>query len=241
MKVKRYIPARIVLFPGLGADTRMFDRQKRYFGDDLECPEWLPPRADEPFDDYARRWADVLQPEPDDSRPLYLGGVSFGGMVAMQMTRHLKPKAVILIGSCRSTAAKPDRWQVARKVGDLIPQCLFGRRVLAVGGLYVSLLDRLDDPHRALMMAMSADSPPCRIRWSGRACADWDFNENATPDFPPVHQIHGRLDAIIPLHPGDPDTVIPDGRHIIIFSHPDTVNRYIMDVVRRYADDTSYS
>ncbi len=239
--MKRYIPARIVLFPGLGADPRMFDRQQRYFGDDLECPAWLQPEADEPFDDYARRWAGELLPAPGDTRPLFLGGVSFGGMVAMQMAQHLRAKAVILIGSCRSTAAKPPRWQVARKIGDLIPRWLFGRRVLAAGGLWVSLLDHLDGPHRSLMMAMGADSDPDRIRWSGHACADWVFDENMIPGFPPVHQVHGRLDAIIPLHPGDPDTVIPDGRHLIPFSHPDTVNRYIMDVIRRYAEEGHHS
>jgi pimeloyl-ACP methyl ester carboxylesterase len=234
--VKRYLPARLILFPGLGADPRMFRQQKRAFGDDLQCPDWLSPHADEPFDGYTRRWAKQLHPDPDDDRPLFLGGVSFGGMVAMQMARHLTTTAVILIGSCRSSAAKPPRWQTARRLGDMIPRRLFGRRALAAAALWVSVLDRLDGPHRSLMMKMAADSDPEHIRWSGHACADWDFDSGQDPGFPPVHQIHGRLDAIIPLYPGDPDTVIPDGRHLIHFSHRHTVNRYIMDVLRRYAD-----
>lgn len=234
--MKRYIPARIILFPGLGADPRMFRRQKRAFGDDLECPDWLTPHTDEPFDDYARRWAEPLRQNLHDGRPLFLGGVSFGGMVAMQIARHLNPTAVILIGSCRSRAAKPPSWQVARRVGDMIPRGLLGRRVLAAVALWIALLDRLDGPHRSLLMKMAADSDPNLIRWGGHVCADWDFQGQLDPGFPPVHQIHGRHDAIIPLHPDDPDTVIPDGRHLIHFSHPHTVNRYIMDVVRRYAD-----
>lgn len=233
--MKRYLPARIVLFPGLGADPRMFDQQRRRFGDDLECPDWLTPDPGEAFDDYARRWARQLQSQPDDTRPLFLGGVSFGGMVAMQMARHLPAKAVILIGSCRSTAAKPPRWQIARRIGNLIPQRLLGRRVLAAAALWVALLDRLDGPHRKLLMTMAADSDPQRIRWSADACADWLFDEHNEPGFPPVYQIHGRRDAIIPLHPGDPDTLIPDGRHILGFSHAHTVNRYILDVIRRHA------
>lgn len=234
--MKRYIPARIVLLPGLGADPRIFDRQQRYFGNDLECPDWLQPGINESSDDYARRWAEKLLPAPGDTRPLFLGGVSFGGMVAMQMAQHLRPEAIILLGSCRSTTAKPPRWQVARKVSDLIPRWLFGRSFLAAAGLWVSILDQMDGPHRSVMIAMSADSDPDLIRWGGHACADWAFDESTIPDFPPVHQIHGRLDAIIPLHPGDPDSVIPDGRHIIHFSHPETVNRYIMDVIRHYTD-----
>jgi len=233
--VKRYIPARIVLFPGLGADPRMFGRQKRVFGDDLECPGWLTPNTDETFDTYTNRWAKRLEPEPGDDRPLFLGGVSFGGMVAMGMARHLSPTAVILIGSCRSRHAKPPRWQTARRIGDMIPDRLLGRRVLAAAALWVSVLDRLDSEHRALLMSMAADSDPNLVRWSGHACAQWDLDSADMPGFPAVHQVHGRLDAIIPLHPGDPDVVIPDGRHLIHFSHPHTVNRFIMGVVRRHA------
>jgi pimeloyl-ACP methyl ester carboxylesterase len=237
--VKRYIPARIVLFPGLGADPRMFAAQQSAFGDDLECPDWLAPGPDETFDDYACRWAQQLEAKPGDDRPLFLGGVSFGGMVAMQIAQHLSPTAVILIGSCRSRNAKPPRWQVARRVGDLIPDWMLGRRTLAAAALWVSLLDQLDGPHRSLLMSMAGDSEPELIRWSGHACADWGFDPADVPGFPPIHQIHGRLDAIIPLHHGDPDHVIPDGRHIILFSHRQTVNRYIMGVVKRYADGVS--
>ncbi|MEZ6192433.1 MAG: alpha/beta hydrolase [Phycisphaerales bacterium] len=235
--MKRYIPARIVLFPGLGADPRMFDRQKRRFGDDLQCPAWLQPEAGESFEAYARRWAEELKPEPGDDRPLFLGGVSFGGMVALRIAEFLKPKAVILIGSCRSRQARPPRWRVARRIGNMIPDVLLGRRTMALGGLWVSLLDQLDSEHRSLLIRMGADSDPRLVRWSGHACADWDFDEHTRQGFPPVHQIHGRHDAIIPLHAGDPDTVIHDGRHILHFSHPHTVERFIMDVVRRYVDD----
>ena len=232
--MKRYLPARIILFPGLGADPRMFAKQKQRFGDDLLCPDWLDPETDEPFDGYVRRWASQLAPVPGDDRPLFLGGVSFGGMVAMQMARHMKPKAVILIGSCRSVRSKPARWQVARRISDLIPDRLLGRRVLGLGALWVSLLDRLDDEHRSLLIKMAAESDPKRMRHNGHACADWDFDYRSESQFPPVHQIHGRLDAIIPLVPGDPDTLIPNGRHLISFSHPHTVNAYILSVVKAH-------
>ncbi len=234
--MKRYIPARLILFPGLGADPRLFEKQKRLFGNDLECPAWLAPQRDEPFDSYAHRWAQRLEPQQSDRRPLLLGGVSFGGLVAMQMAKHLRPRAVILIGSCRSKHAKPRGWSVARRLGDMIPRRLFGSAAMALAARGVALFDGLDDTHRALLIKMAGQSDPDRVRWGGHACADWDFSAHHEPGFPPIHQIHGRHDPIIPLHDGDPDVVIPDGRHLINLSHPTTVNRFIMDVVRRYAD-----
>lgn len=233
--VKRYIPARIVLFPGMGADPRMFARLKARLGDDVESPDWLMPERDEPFDHYAKRFADKLQPEPGDDRPLFLGGVSFGGMVALQVACHLRPEAVILIGSCRSRHAKPPRWRVAKRVGGLIPLSMFGPRVFALAARWVATLDQLDEPHRRLLIDMARRCDPYHVRWTGYTCADWTFDPAEYDGFPPIHQVHGRHDAIIPLHPGDPDKVIEDGRHILPFSHEQTVHRYIMDVVRRYA------
>ncbi len=234
--MKRYIPARIVMFPGLGADARMFDQMRQRFGDDLETPDWLPTRSDESFDDYARRWAEAIKPQDGDDRPLFLGGVSFGGMVALRLAPYLKPRAVILLGSCRSGTARPGVWQVAKRVGDCIPQSLLATRWMkALGGLFICCLDDLDEPHRKLMLKMAVDSDPDLIRWSGDACAAWDFDPGSVPHFPPIHQIHGRHDAMIPLHPGDPDTIIADARHILVFSHPHTVNRYVMEVIKRYA------
>ncbi|GAB4109180.1 MAG: alpha/beta hydrolase [Phycisphaeraceae bacterium] len=232
--MRQFIPARVILFPGLGADARVFDRMHARLGGDLECPDWLTPQDGESFDAYAKRWAAILTPMPGDDRPVFLAGVSFGGMVALRMAPYLKPKAVILIGSCRSVHAKPRRWVVADRLGNLIPQRWLGRRILAGLALWVSLVDRLDTKQRALLMRMAAESDPMRVRWSARQCALWDFDPDGFPDFPPVHQIHGKLDAIIPLIDTRPDVLIPDGRHLIHLSHEQTVCRFLMDVIRRH-------
>src|SRR4051812_19762115 len=92
--------ARLILLPGLGADERMFAPQRATFPR-LEVPRWLTPQPRESLPDYARRMAAGIDP----SEPLFLGGSSFGGMVALEMARHVRPRAVFLIGSCRAATA----------------------------------------------------------------------------------------------------------------------------------------
>ena len=84
----------VVFLPGLGADGRLFTSQREVFPD-LLTPPWPPPAPDESLPGYAVRLAGTLPL----ARPLVLGGCSFGGMVACEMARILKPDALVLMGS----------------------------------------------------------------------------------------------------------------------------------------------
>src|SRR5213076_2537842 len=85
---------RLVLFPGLGADGRLFEPQREAFPH-LKVPQWLEPRLRESLSEYGRRMAEGVVEEP--GVPVYLGGASFGGAVALEVARHVRPRAVFLI------------------------------------------------------------------------------------------------------------------------------------------------
>src|SRR5260221_587394 len=112
---------RLLLLPGVGADRRLFDAQ-RSCAANLRVIEWIDPVApDEPLTNYARRLASTIEP----SLPFVLGGASFGGMVALEVARHIQPDAVILIGSCRSPSSLPAIYRFLRALSDLVPDSLF--------------------------------------------------------------------------------------------------------------------
>ncbi|MFZ1934503.1 MAG: thioesterase domain-containing protein, partial [Thermoguttaceae bacterium] len=78
----------LILLPGLGADHRLLEPQRAAFPQ-LIVPPWIPPRKHESLPQYAERMAQTVAPPHDV--PLVLGGVSFGGMLAYEMARWLKP------------------------------------------------------------------------------------------------------------------------------------------------------
>ncbi len=88
--------------PGLGADKRLFHLQRKAFPQSMAL-DWIAPLENESLARYARRWAKRLRLQPG----CILVGVSFGGMIAQEMARQVKPKAVILVGSCRSPTSIP--------------------------------------------------------------------------------------------------------------------------------------
>jgi hypothetical protein len=84
----------LILIPGVGADERIFRAQRARFLN-LRIPAWIKPHPGETLIGYARRFAKMIDP----GRSCFIGGASFGGIVALEMAAHINARAVFLIGS----------------------------------------------------------------------------------------------------------------------------------------------
>ena len=89
---------KIYAISGLGADARVFN----YLSLDIEIIplEWITPISDESIEHYAERLSDKINKE----EPFYLLGVSFGGIVATEISKITRPIATILISSAEVKA-----------------------------------------------------------------------------------------------------------------------------------------
>jgi hypothetical protein len=95
----------LILLSGMGADERLFRYQKAAFPN-LVVPSWIEPDTNESLSAYTERLARLVDP----GVPCFVGGVSFGGIVALEMVPHLQAMACFLIGSIRSPNQLP--WQI---------------------------------------------------------------------------------------------------------------------------------
>jgi pimeloyl-ACP methyl ester carboxylesterase len=213
----------LVLFPGLGADARLFGRQQDGFPD-LVVPPWLEPRSRESLEDYGQRMAQTI--EPHDR--LYIGGASFGGMVALEAAQHLPTRGVILLGSCVSPASIPPRHRLAARVCAVLP-CAMMRWCPMTGPLLTHMLGAgRGRAERDLLLDMFKASPAPFIRWGCRAMCAWRGRADATL---PVWHIHGAADRMIPVRYVRPTRVVPGAGHVLTMTHPDEVNAFIVDIV----------
>ncbi len=217
-------PPRLVLFPGLAADGRLFAAQRARFPD-LEAPTYLSPLPDERIESYAKRMAARI---PRDPRPLFLGGVSFGAIVALEAARHLPAAGVFLIGGGLSwrMITWPFRWMC--HAAPLVPLPLVPL-LLKFFPLGLDLIEKLTDEQKQLYVRMSRDTPPAMIRWGAHAMTRWEF---IGPPPAPIHVIHGHDDRIVRPEPRLSPQLVRGGRHLISLSHPDTVNRFFAEKMR---------
>lgn len=210
--------ARMVLFPGLGADARLY-RAQREAMPWIETPDWLEPRGGESLRAYAGRWADELRL---DERAV-LGGVSMGGMVALEMARHAGARAVVLIGSARHPRCTSGLLRMSERASRLAPEWLLDKgRVLAP--LFVGRGGQIPAADRDLLVRMAREAPIGFIRWAARAIIEW---EGCADPGVPVHHIHGDRDWAIPARGVRPDRVVRGGSHVLNMSHPGEVNEFI--------------
>lgn len=207
----------LILFSGLGADDRVFTPQKVAFPQ-LVVPRWRVPNPRESLSDYCRHVADDLAL----TGPVIVGGISFGGIVAREFTRHVDARACLLISTVRSPRELPTRVRMAGKLRSslhVVPFAPFQWIAARVGHS-----ERLPiSPLVKGAMRQLADADPRVVRWS----VDQIFRLEEVPLDIPVRHIHGDRDPIFPLHSVDPDEVVRGGGHLLTITHPCEVNEFL--------------
>lgn len=222
---------RLILFSGLGVDERLLEWQ-RLINADVEVPIWLNPLPGETMATYGRRMADEIRV---DARPLFVGGVSFGGMVAQEAARYLPAIGLVLIATCRSNKGLPLPYRWA---------CwLAGRMPLWAINLLKPVI-----PHVRVLMGfrrnglvrwfadMIADTDANFLRWCLSAIATWP-GAGAT-HLPFVH-IQGDADLVIPTAWNRPTHLIAHGGHVCNVTHAAGVNAIVGSFVAKVTADNA--
>lgn len=216
----------IYLLPGMGLDRQLFALQRTRFPQVI-VPEWLKPETRESVAQYSRRMALSL----NESGPCLLGGMSFGGLVALEMAQHLDARACVLISSLKSPQEMPLWARIAGPAAWLLPQNA-DRWVSCLGHWGLRILGPVSPPSvRAFLKHLSKTRSPM-LKWACEATIRWQGTA-ATPC--PIYQIHGDADPIFPRRWLTPDRLVRGGGHVLPLTHPFVVNEFIQDVVDRLA------
>lgn len=206
----------------MGADARLIAPQ-RMLDADVVAPEWIEPLERESLSAYAQRLAGLI----DQSTPFYLGGVSFGGMVAQEVARHVSPAGLILIASC----------QRGRDLGLLRRGVLFSSYLTPNWAVQISkhtlplmrpFFNPVNTEQTALLGQMLNATSPQFLRWSMQAILAWSGCEIRCPFL----HIHGSRDRIIPIAGVNPTHTINNAGHVVNMTHADEVNAVISEWLR---------
>lgn len=227
---------------GLGADHHIFDG--------LDVPgvnwthlSWLMPKGDESLDSYARRMsAGIMAPEPghalaaDDARtvgeqatvpgraPILLG-VSFGGMMAIEIAKLFPTAAVILVSSIRHRSQLPLPIKMTRHLGlgHWTPPA--NLRLLApVQDHFLGVETPADS---RLVREYRGNVDPHYLQWAIRHIAGWQ-NEWQPPA---LYHIHGSRDRVFPLNLVDPTHVVEGGGHLMIHNRAGQINKILISIL----------
>jgi pimeloyl-ACP methyl ester carboxylesterase len=209
---------RFIMFPGLAADARMYELQRRDFPF-LETPDWIAPERGETIESYCERLAEDLKVGQE---PTVVGGVSFGGMVAQVLAPRINAVATVLISTWCPGDPHPPGGAAMMRVANHLPipwlQWFFQRDVL------VERFEPIDEKTKQLLIDMMEDCNWEFVRWALGAMGRF----KTRPDQKNVQRIHGTVDKVLPQPHDDESCILVDGAgHAMSATHHEKVNRFI--------------
>ncbi|MFD1873598.1 alpha/beta hydrolase [Hymenobacter bucti] len=208
------------LIPGLGADERVFR------GLSLPGPavvlHWLAPQSPtEPLRQYAARLAEAV---PLD-QACWLVGVSFGGLLALEVGRLRSLARVVLISSLADANQLPPLLKMGRatQLYRLVPFGLLPRLPRLAQWFFGARNGR----EYRLLARILRDTDPVFARWATRQLLHWD-----STGVPRAVRLHGTHDRLLPPGRSPIDYALPGAGHFMIVSHAATLSRLLGELAR---------
>jgi pimeloyl-ACP methyl ester carboxylesterase len=213
----------IYLISGMGADERIFKNLRFPEGYTVHHLHWLPTIPGESFENYATRMAKGIEHD----HPTLLG-VSFGGMICLEIARQQPVEKVILISSIKHSSEKPGYFGLVKKLGLLallkLPDALIFRRRTLIVKNFMNI-ETAEDMQliNDYMQKTSYDY----LRWAIPAIVHWQ-NEFIPASL--VH-IHGNKDVPFPVRNVKPTHIIAGGGHFMVHNRAAQINEILVQVL----------
>ena len=178
----------IYLMPGMAASPKIFELIKFPSNYRIVFLTWINPNVNETIKSYAKRMSVFI----DDVNPVLIG-VSFGGILVQEMSKHIKVKKIIIISSVKSKVELSLSMKFAKKTGfhHLLPLNWIGdleKLLLFVFG--PSIKTKVDAYKKYL-----SERNPDYLKWSINQIINW---KQVKYDDKMIH-IHGEKDKVFPL------------------------------------------
>jgi pimeloyl-ACP methyl ester carboxylesterase len=210
---------------GIASDERIFKYQMAV----VDNPVYLPfPRhhAKDTMESYAEKFVPLI----DTTKPFNLIGNSMGGIMTMELIKHVQPEKVVLISSVKSRSEMPFILKQMKftNIHKLLPGqgfihsiqfgSIFKQEVLKKPGL------------RHLAVSMAKNNDPDFLYWCVDAIVKWNGKEDYRKDI--IH-IHGTRDEMFPYRNLKSAIPVEGGSHSMLLINHAEVNRILLEQLNK--------
>ncbi len=203
------------IFSGLGADERVFQRLD-FSGFSTTYIKWIVPHEKETIENYATRLLDQIT----TTKPILIG-LSFGGLIAVEVAKQIETEKVILLASAKTKKEIPFyyRFAGALRLHKLLPTQLL-KRSNFITNWYFGTTSTFD---KQLLKQILIDTDPTFLKWAIDKVARWT-NQTQTTN---IFHIHGTSDRILPLIFVKCNLTIKGGGHLMTLNKADELNQIL--------------
>jgi pimeloyl-ACP methyl ester carboxylesterase len=205
----------IYAFSGLGADERVFQRLD-FSGYEITFIKWLRLEKKETLEEFAVRISNQIH----HHKPILIG-LSFGGMVALEVAKLIKTEKIILISSAKTKDELPWYYRLAGglRIHKLLPSRLLQNSNF-ITHWFFGVQSTFD---KNLLRQILHETDPVFLKWAIDKIVRWE-NETVPSN---VFHIHGDNDKILPLPYVTANITIQNGGHFMILNKAAEVNKHL--------------
>lgn len=193
---------KIYIFSGLGVDKRVFDHID-FAGLNVDFVNWIDPLEKESIESYAQRISKNFESNS------ILIRLSFGGMLAVEVSKIIPTKKILLIASAKNKNELPTWFLIAGKLqlNRLVPSSLFKTTNFITNWLFGANTS----PEKKLLKNIIKDTDLKFLKWAINQIVNW---QNLSVPQNCIH-IHGTNDRILPIKNVKADYHISNGGHFM--------------------------
>jgi len=202
----------IYIFSGLGADERVFQRLN-FSSFSPNFIKWLVPCGGETIEEYANRLLCQIR----TTKPI-LVGVSFGGIIAVEIAKQIEIEKLILISSAKTKDEIPFYYRFAGKLKlhTLLPT----KHLKSANRVTNWFFGTSSEFDRQLLNQILVDTEPIFLKWAIDKIVRWN-NQVLPSNF---FHIHGASDRILPARFIKSNLTIKHGGHLMILNRSEEIN-----------------
>lgn len=192
---------------GLGADEKAFARI-HLNNVNVTHIEWVAHSKEDTITTYSKK----LIPQINLKEPFALIALSFGGIIAQELNKFIKPEKTILISSVTHHSQFPFYYQLGKYTVPLLSDSFFNQSNFLINYLFGA-----KGKSTTVLSNILRDSEPKFVKWCVVQLLKWRKSSSVDN----VVSIHGTNDKIIPYHKCD--YTVKDGSHFMVYSKPGEV------------------
>lgn len=203
---------KIYAFSGLGADARVFEALEV----ELIVLDWVPPQKNERIESYATRMAALIP----SAEPCILLGVSFGGVVAVEVAKIIQPIHLVLISSIETDGEIRNLFKFVGKLNlmKLVPITLLKYTQCLIYPFF-------EAQNKTLLKLIIKDTDWKFARWAIQVLCLW---KNKTM-YPHTIRIHGDTDRLFPIK--NQNVYLLKGGHFVVVDQAQKIDEILKKVI----------
>jgi pimeloyl-ACP methyl ester carboxylesterase len=165
-------------------------------------------------------YATRLLPQITSDKPLVIG-VSFGGMIALEIAKVISVEKVILISSAKSPNAIPSYFKLIPKLR--LEKWMRPASLKKPNEIFFWLFGVTSKDHKTLLASIMKDTDELFLTWAIDAVTRWEYSTSSNH----VIQIHGTKDRILNVQ--NADYLVNGGGHLMVV----TQAREVSDILKK--------